>query len=205
MVVSLTGITVISVALLAWINQETQEPIVKAKADKLTLAIDEVLGTHDNDPTKKPDTIKVESSTYVIYPATLKGESAGAAVESSDPKGFGGELKVLVGFDKEGVILNYTLLAHKETPGLGSKAEQWFKKGQKGDIIGKKPGEKPLQVTKDGGEVDAITGSTITSRAFLRAINRAYQVYEAQKEQKSTATDGNSGASPQAWKGAAHE
>ena len=205
MVASLTGITVISVALLAWINQETQGPIAKAKADKLTLAINDVLGAHDNDPTQTADTINVENSTYIIYPATLKGEAAGAAVESTDPKGFGGELKVLVGFNKEGVILNYTILAHKETPGLGSKAEQWFKKGQKGDIIGKKPSEKPLQVTKDGGKVDAITGSTITSRAFLRAINRAYQVYEAQKEKKSTPTDGNSGASTQAWKGATHE
>lgn len=81
--------------------------------------------------------------------------------------GFGGELKVLVGFDAEGKIIDYSLLSHVETPGLGSKAADWFKKGNKGDITGMNPGEAALTVSKDGGKVDAITASTITSRAFF--------------------------------------
>ena len=94
---------------------------------------------------------------------------------------------MLVGFDTEGNILGYTLLEHAETPGLGAKADQWFQKGQKGDIIGKSPAE-PLTVSKDGGQVDAITASTITSRAFLKAVNQAYNAY------KVTPVDGKSGA-----------
>ena len=94
--------------------------------------------------------------------------------------GFGGELKVLVGFDAEGKIIDYSLLAHAETPGLGSKAADWFKKGNKGDITGMNPGEAPLTVSKDGGKVDAITASTITSRAFLNAVNAAYAAYAGQ-------------------------
>ena len=118
-----------------------------------------------------------------------QGKNLGAAVQSST-MGFGGDLKVLVGFDTEGNILGYTLLEHAETPGLGAKADQWFQKGQKGDIIGKSPAE-PLTVSKDGGQVDAITASTITSRAFLKAVNNAYNAY------KVTPTDGETGTTKQ--------
>ena len=89
-------------------------------------------------------------------------------------------------------LLQYSLLSHAETPGLGSKAADWFKKGQKGDITGKNPGKGALVVKNDGGEVDAITASTITSRAFLNAVNNAYAAYSGQN------VDGASGATPQA-------
>ena len=88
-----------------------------------------------------------------------------------------------------------TLLQHAETPGLGAKADTWFQEGQKGDIVGKSMAEKPLAVTKDGGDVDAITASTITSRAFLKAINQAYNAY-ANKE-----SDGQTGATKQIKEG----
>ena len=100
-------------------------------------------------------------------------------------------LTVLVGFDNEGKIIDYSLLSHAETPGLGSKAADWFKKGAKGDITGKNPGEAPLTVSKDG-ESDAITASTITSRAFFwLAVNNAYAAYKNQH------VDGASGATQQ--------
>ena len=131
---------------------------------------------------------KGKELTFTVYEIQdANGNDLGAAVESST-LGFGGTLKVLVGFDPEGKILGYTLLEHTETPGLGAKADKWFQKGQKGDIIGKDPKE-PLTVSKDGGQVDAITASTITSRAFLLAVNNAYNAYKA-----SPATDAATGA-----------
>ena len=111
--------------------------------------------------------------------------------DNNPADGFGGALTVLVGFDNEGKIIDYSLLSHAETPGLGSKAADWFKKGAKGDITGKNPGEAPLTVSKDGGEIDAITASTITSRAFLLAVNNAYAAYKNQH------VDGASGATQQ--------
>ena len=87
-------------------------------------------------------------------------------------------------------LVGYTLLEHAETPGLGAKADKWFQKGEKGDIIGKSPAE-PLTVSKDGGKVDAITASTITSRAFLLAVNNAYSAY------KATPVDVETGATSQ--------
>ena len=108
--------------------------------------------------------------------------------------GFGGPLEVLVGFDEAGNILGYTILATVETPGLGVKADTWFQKGGKGDIIGKNPGQKELLVTKDGGDIDAITASTITSRAFLNAVNQAYKAF------MGNSGDAMTGASTQAGK-----
>jgi hypothetical protein len=91
--------------------------------------------------------------------------------------GFGGDLKVLVGFSPDGTILGYTILQHAETPGLGAKAQAWFQKDGKASIIGMSLAKGHLAVSKDGGQVDAITASTITSRAFLKAINQAYAAY----------------------------
>ena len=99
--------------------------------------------------------------------------------------GFGGDLRVLVGFADDGTITGYTVLQHAETPGLGAKAATWFQKDGKGNIIGKKA-VKPLAVSKDGGEVDAITASTITSRAFLKAVNQAYVAYMQQSADAHT-------------------
>lgn len=89
--------------------------------------------------------------------------------------GFGGNIKAMVGIDANGKIVNYSLLEHAETPGLGSKLTDWFK--VKADIRGAEIGRKPFAVTKDGGDYDAITAATISSRAFLNAINKAVETY----------------------------
>lgn len=192
MVIVLTAVTVIAGVLLGFVNQLTQKPIAEANAKALSDAIAVVVPGFDNDPAEAPESIEVEGITYKIYRAMKGDEFVGAAVESVE-NAFGGPLTVLVGFDPEGNIIDYSLLSHTETPGLGSKAADWFKKGGKGSIIGMNPGEGLLSVTKDGGKVDAITASTITSRAFLNAVNKAYQVYQNQNP-----ADAASGASQQA-------
>ena len=189
MLLVLTGVTVVSVALLAWVNELTKEPIAQANAKALSDAVSLVVPDFDNNPIAEKKIQEVNGVQYAVYPATKSGEYIGAAVEAS-AMGFGGDLKVLVGFDAEGNILNYSLLSHAETPGLGSKADTWFKKGNKGDITGMNPGKAALTVSKDGGQVDAITASTITSRAFLSAVNAAYAAYAGQEH-----ADGATGAS----------
>ena len=191
MLLVLTGVTAVSVALLAWVNEITKEPIAAANAKTLSDAVSAVVPGFDNDPIADKKMQEVNGVQYAVYPATKSGEFIGAAVEAS-AMGFGGELKVLVGFDAQGNVLDYSLLSHAETPGLGSKAADWFKKGGKGDITGKNPGTSPLTVSKDGGEIDAITASTITSRAFLNAVNAAYAAYAGQNT-----ADGATGATTQ--------
>lgn len=197
MVLALTGFSVVAGALLGWVNDVTKEPIAKANAKTLSDAIAVVVPGFDNNPAEKPEVIDVNGATFKIYKATKNGEFIGAAVESSS-SGFGGTLTVLVGFNPDGDIIDYSVLNHAETPGLGSKASEWFKKGAKGDITGKNPGEKPLVVSKDGGDIDAITASTITTRAFLLAVNNAYAAYKKQN------IDGVSGATSHASKADNH-
>ena len=193
MVLVLTGVAVVMGGILAYVNHLTEGPIAEQKEKALADGIKSVMVCNDL-VVAKTDEIKQnvdgKELTYTVYQVKdAQGQDLGAAVESTT-MGFGGDLKVLVGFNPEGQILGYTLLEHAETPGLGAKADQWFQKGQKGDIIGKDPKE-PLTVSKDGGQVDAITASTITSRAFLKAINQAYNAY------KVTPTDAESGATKQ--------
>ena len=182
MVLVLTLVAVIMGGILAYVNHLTEGPIAEQKEKALADGIKAVMVCNDlvvakTDVVKQNDA-KGNEMTFTVYQIKVaQGKDLGAAVESIT-MAFGGDLKVLVGFDAEGNILGYTLLEHAETPGLGAKADQWFQKGQKGDIIGKNPAE-PLTVSKDGGKVDAITASTITSRAFLLAVNNAYKAYKA--------------------------
>lgn len=179
MVVVLTFVTFIATAILAYVNKVTAGPIAEAKAKTLSAAIEMVVPGFDNNPAASAETFSLDGAEYVIYKATKEGNFIGAAVQST-VNGFGGPLTVLVGFDPEGRIIDYSLLSHAETPGLGSKAGEWFKQGNKGSIVGLNPGEAPLVVSKDGGQVEAITASTITSRAFLQAVNNAYAAYSGQ-------------------------
>lgn len=176
MVLVLVGVAVICGGILAYVNMQTADAI--AKQDELALAngIKQVLNADEVKVGETIDTVMTFNNKELSF--TIYNTDKGVAVKSTDPNGFGGNLGVLVGFNEKGEILGYTVLENNETPGLGAKAPEWFQKGQKGDIIGKVPGEKGLSVSKDGGEVDAITASTITSRAFLRAVNNAYSVYK---------------------------
>ena len=200
MVMVHVAVAVITGALLAWVNHVTEAPIKLQDEMALANGIKEVMGTNDLKVTSD-DEIKKEFDgkelTFIVHKAADKdGKFIGAAVESTS-MGFGGELKVLVGFDAEGKVLGYTILQAAETPGLGAKADKWFQKDGKGSIIGKQIADKPLTVNKDGGDIDAITASTITSRAFLKAVNQAYSVYAFQD---SKDVDGNSGATSQSPK-----
>lgn len=183
MVLVLVGFALVVGAVLAAVNNLTEGPIKEKAAASLAAGIKNVMGTEDlqvADPVNVSETIDGKAVEFVIHNcADKQGKILGAAVESTT-SGFGGDLQVLVGFDPDGKILGYTILKHSETPGLGAKAGIWFQKDGKGSVIGMTPKDGDLHVSKDdktGNAVDAITASTITSRAFLKAINQAYAVY----------------------------
>ena len=193
MVLVLVGVAVVMGCVLAYVNHLTSKPIEEQKQKSLTEGIKTVMG-NPQAVIAKTDTLsqkdaKGKDQTFIIYQVqNERQEMLGTAVESTT-MGFGGNLKVLVGFDAEGTIVGYTLREHQETPGLGAKADQWFQKGQKGNIIGKNPGKAPLDVKPDKGgqgDVDAITASTITTRAFLKAVNQAYDAYTNQSVAATT-------------------
>lgn len=179
MFLSLTGICLVAGAILAGVNQFTTGPIAASKAAALEQAIKAVTPEFDNKPTEEAYmAATADGDSLKIYPAKKDGKFIGAAVESNTKKGFSGEIKVIVGFDVEGKLLNYSVLQHAETPGLGAKMQEWFHTDKnKQSVLGRDLANGELKVSKDGGDVDAITAATITSRAFLNAINRAYSAY----------------------------
>ena len=151
MVAVLVVVALIMGGLLAIVNHVTEGPIQKQADKALADGIKAVLGS-DNLNVTANDTIRKEfdgkEQVFIVHKAAdASGKDLGAAVESTT-MGFGGDLKVLVGFNPAGEILGYTLLAHAETPGLGAKADKWFQKDGKASIIGLNPAT-PLSVTKD--------------------------------------------------------
>ena len=186
MVGILTTVAVLCGGILAYVNDLTDAPRKEAAQNALNAGIEQVMGGKCK--VERPDTIirtvDGKKLTYIAYKT-----DKGTAIQSTDPNGFGGNLTVLVGFNNAGDILGYTILETAETPGLGAKADKWFQSvenggnSEKSSIIGKNPAKNQLRVTKDndGGEIDAITASTITSRAFLRAVQEAYNTYAENK------------------------
>ena len=189
MAIVLTVISVVAGATLAYVNELTKGPIAEIQQRNEAQAIKAVLC---DDNAVITDT--VANGDVVVYVA-----ENGAAVKTTDPLNgsFGGGLTIMVGLSKDFQVLGYTVLLSNETPGLGAKADEWFQKGGKGEIVGKTAGQ--LATTKDNGEIDAITASTITTRSFLRAVNNAYAEYakvvnphaEADVHTSATAKDMN--------------
>ena len=174
MVLVLFLVTLVSSAAVGVVNTFTSGLIEKVKIEKQVQAIRAVVPEFDNDPMVDTCTVKTpDGGMLQFYEAKKGGNLVGTAVKTYTNNGFGGKIWLMVGFNPDGTIYNYSVLEHKETPGLGSKMDTWFVKGAKGDITGKNPGTTGLQVSKDGGNVDAITAATISSRAFLDAVNRA--------------------------------
>ena len=191
MFLSLTLICLTVAVLLAQANKMTATPIAEAKAMKLQNAIKEVVPAFDNDPVAESFRIPDSSGDSLqVYPAKKGNELVGFALNSYSNNGFSGNIQLMVGFDMEHRIVNYAVLQHSETPGLGSKMSEWFRDTTKPNqsVIGRDLSKGALAVSKDGGEIDAITASTITSRAFMEAINRAYGAYSG------SITDAGTGA-----------
>lgn len=176
MVIVLTCVALITGGLLAWVNHVTEAPKLAEQQRSLAADISKVMGGKTVKETDvKNITKEFDGNTYefvVHYVALANGTPLGKAVESTT-MGFGGDLTVLVGLDLQGKVLGYAIRQTSETPGLGIKAEEWFQKDGKGSIIGKDPLSKGFAVSKDNGDIDGITASTITSRAFLKAVRQA--------------------------------
>lgn len=179
MVIVLTFVAAIAGAALEYTYKLTERPIQLAEKAKQESSIRKVAPDFDNSPAEEKIIRTLDDGSEIyIYPAKNNGKWAGAAVASFSNSGFGGRIEIMVGFEKDGSIRDYTVLKHAETPGLGSKMEVWFRQDKnKQSVIGKNPSSTRMSVSKDGGEIDGITAATISSRAFLEAIQKAYNAY----------------------------
>ncbi|GAB1415317.1 RnfABCDGE type electron transport complex subunit G [Paludibacter sp.] len=192
MVLVLSSITLVAALALGSVYNLTKEPIEASKIAKQQNAIMEVLPPDVS--IKETDTVLVDGmqDPLYVYKAYKDDEFIGAAVQTYSKNGFSGEIKIMVGFDKNGNIINYSVLEQKETPGLGTKMVDWFKTNKgKQNICGLNAKTNNLKVTKDGGEIDAITAATISSNAFLESVRIAYSAYSSNFDGLSGATETN--------------
>jgi len=174
MTVCLFAICLVCSALLAGVYALTKEPIDAAAKAKNEAAIKEVL-PETASAIEEERTVEMDGVTYTYNLAyDASGNTVGCAINVST-LGFGGPIVIKVGFDMNGVICNTKVLSQAETPGLGAKCVEPSFSGQ---FKGFDPAEKKLSVKKDGGDVDAITASTITSRAYADGLATAVKVFQ---------------------------
>ena len=182
MLVALLVIAAVSGGLLGLVYGVTKDAIAEVDQKKNEAAIQAVLPL-EGEITYKADTLSYDyEGTTLTFPCNLaydaNGNFQGAAVKTSEG-GFGGKIDMMVGFLADGTIKGTSVLSHAETPGLGANMTGKFKD----QFVDKNPADFKLIVKKDGGDVDAITAATITSRAFSKAVDKAYQAFEANKAQ----------------------
>jgi electron transport complex protein RnfG len=173
MVATLFVVTLVAAGLLGSVYALTKEPIRLAELKKKNEAIQVVVPGFDNEPSEEVRKVAVDGDTLYFYTARKGDEILGTAVETFTNKGFSGEFKLMVGFAPDGSIIDIAVIKHAETPGLGDKMER-DKSDFSMQFTGQHPDNFNLAVTKDRGDVDAITASTITSRAYCDAVQRAY-------------------------------
>lgn len=182
MVATLFVVTLVAAGLLGSVFALTKEPIRLAELKKKNEAIQVVVPGFDNEPSQEVERIFMDGDSLYLYSARLGEELLGTAVETFTNIGFSGEFKLMVGFAPDGSIIDIAVIKHAETPGLGDKMEK-RKSDFSVQFMGKHPDSFKLAVKKDRGDVDAITASTITSRAYCEAVTRAYGAFmESQKD-----------------------
>ncbi len=178
----LCSITLFAGFLLSYVYSLTNEKISKARIEKEQSAINDVLKfSYDNQPYLEVKNFEEDGEVLSFYPAFSGKEFKGAAVKSFSKKGYSGKIWLMIGFDPKGVIQKINVLEHKETPGLGTKMELPEFINQ---FLGKSPKTFQLRVKKDGGDIDAITAATISSRAFADAVERAHKFLLLYKKEK---------------------
>ncbi len=181
-VLVLVIIAAFSAMLLAYVNQVTRGPIEENKRLEVIRAIEIVLkGLPVYTVPDEAKLMEIDNSPIKYYPATAEdGTVVGNAIIAMAPNGFTGEFPVMIGLDNTGKIIDTYVLEHKETPGLGDKMTHEKFKGQ---YRGKDITGTNWKVKKDGGDFDAITAATITSRAFTDGVLRALEANKALMEE----------------------
>lgn len=184
MIVSLALIAVLAAAALAGVYLLTKDSIANVQAAKKQSALNAVLPGFDGSIIPVPTNVPGEKDPVTVNVAVTKdNELFGAAVETYTNKAFSGTFTLMVGFDVDGNILGSEVIKAAETPGLGDKINK-NKSNFAEQFVNMNPSASgfDLKVNKDGGEVDAITAATISSRAYCDAVNRAAKAYQGVKE-----------------------
>lgn len=181
LIITLGVITLVASLSLGYVYEWTKEPIAQAQLAKQLKAIETVIQGYDNNPVEESYKVATPDGTDSLefFPAKKGAEQIGVAIKTKSPKGYSGDIFIMVGFNMQGDIQNIFVIEHKETPGLGSKMTAPSFVNQ---YLGINPANTNLKVKKDGGSIDAITGATISSRAYSEAIQLAFDTFKLSAE-----------------------
>lgn len=171
MTLCLFCVCIVSSALLAGVYALTKAPIAAAAQKKTNDAIAAVLPEFEGTPEEA--SVEVAGKNYSYYKVSKGGKVVAYAIKSSSV-GFGGPVSLMVGVTAKGIVYNTSVLSQSETPGLGAKCTDPSFAAQFKEFD---PFKNKLSVTKDGGSIQAITASTITSRAYCAAVQTALDVF----------------------------
>jgi len=180
LMVVLTSLCIISALALAKIYDLTKGPIAHQKRLEVLRAIKMVLPPYDNEPDRDMAKLSMgidkrgEETQRVFYRGRKDGRLIGVAFKVASPEGYGGDIEVMVGLLPNGMINGVEILSHLETPGLGAKIrETKFKDRFKNRNLP----NTAWAVKKDGGDIDGITGATISSRAVIKGVKEGLEFY----------------------------
>ena len=162
----LFGITLVASAGVGAVNMITAEPIAQAEQAAKVEALKVVLPPFDQ---TVPEALTIDDMPITVYTATKGGQVAGYAVESMTKNGFGGAIDMMVGVDVSGAVTGVAIVSQSETASLGANCTREDFRAQ---FTGK---TGTLSVSKDGGEIEALTGATVTSRAVTEGVNTALE------------------------------
>lgn len=174
MVLSLLVITAVSGAVVGAVYRLTAEPIARAQQLRNLGALGRVLPAEfDNLPTEEVAVIEVDGTNATVYIARMRGEVSGFAVESVSPRGFRGDFRIMVGFLPDGTIHDIEVVEQSDTPGF---VDALLEKDNpvRLSFVGNNPANLKMTVRRDGGDIDAVTSSTVSSRAYVDAVRRAF-------------------------------
>ena len=179
MVVVMTVLTVVSGGVLAALRNGTLERIENQQLQFVKgPAIKEIMKGASNDPIKDRFKVKDGKTDRSVFVGKFDGKPKVVAFETF-AKGFGGPVGLMVGINlKDGTLAGVSVTTHSETPGMGARAktDPNFVAQFRG-----KTALKPLKVTKDGGQITALSGATITSRAVCLAATEAGEIFKRLK------------------------
>ncbi len=180
MVTVLFCITLVASAGVGAVNMITAEPIAASKQKAVEDAILAVLPAFEQSTAEE---MTIDEMPITVHKAVNGNDLVGYAVETMTKSGFNGVIRLMVGFSPEGQVLNVNVLEQAETPGLGTKmcdeGNPLISSIKGKNLESMKLVDGRLAVRKDGGDVDALTAATISSRAYVDAVNRAYMAYKS--------------------------
>jgi len=172
---------------VSWMERETRDEIAANELAHTLAVIATVLppGSYDNRPESDvrlvtDSELLGSSAALPVYTARANGEVVANVLTVEAPDGYVSTIRLLVGIDRSGAITGVRAISHRETPGLGDRIEA----GKADWILGfngrrQSANDAAIALRQDGGDIDQISGATITSRAVSNAVANALRFYAA--------------------------